>query len=180
MRSHPLILPLLSITCISLVAPLRSEAQPASDDASAPAWTVQTDPLTDALGISQVLVERRVTSHLALYIGPSLHLFDSPLLPDDEEGYKAYGTEQGARWFFDATAPFGWWAGMRLIVADLRYEGDSRIGGYISALGGYAWLLADRWIVSAAVGVSYFDYDIGDVGVQGVKPGAHTGIGFAF
>lgn len=143
-------------------------------------WTIQVDPLTTALGIAHILVERRVADHVAVYIGPSLRLYDSPLTPDDEEGYNAYGAEFGARWFFRGDAPGGWWAGLRGVVAHLTFEDESELGGYASALAGYAWIIDDRWVLSGALGVSHFWYDVGDVGVSGVLPGAHTAVGFAF
>lgn len=143
-------------------------------------WTVQVDPLTTVLGIAHVLFERRVANHVAVYAGPSLRLFDSPLTPDDEEGYKAYGAEIGARWFFAGRAPTGWWTGLRATVARLTFRDEARVGGYASVLAGYTWIIDDRWVLSGALGVSYFDYTVGDVGVQGFRPGAHTAIGVAF
>jgi hypothetical protein len=171
---------ILIAALVSAVATSSAHAGDGDGDDGAPQWTLQTDPLTATLGIAQVLVERRVSDHLALYIGPSLRLYDSPLTADDEEGYRAYGTEQGARYFFEGRAPLGWWAGVRLIVAQLRYEGEERVGGYLSGLAGYAWVLGRRWILSGALGVSYFDYQVGGVGVDGVLPAAHTGIGVVF
>lgn len=149
-----------------------------NSESSAPTWTVQVDPLTTALGIGHVLVERRVTDHVAVYAGPSLKLYDS-LLTDDA-GYRAVGIELGVRWFFSGTAPAGWWAGLRATVASVSYEDERNLGGYISALGGYAWIFKDRWVLSGALGVSYFDYSAGGEGVDGILPGAHTAIGVAF
>lgn len=143
-----------------------------------PAWTVQVDPLTAALGIGHVLLERRVSNNVAVYAGPSLKLYDS--LITDDEGYRAVGVEFGARWFFSGTAPAGWWAGLRATVANVSHDDESNVGGYVSALGGYAWIFNDRWVLSGALGVSYFDYSAGGVGVDGVLPGAHTAIGVAF
>ena len=34
--------------------------------------------------------------------------------------------------------------------------------------------------LTTALGVSYFDYSVGSVGVSGVLPGAHTAIGLVF
>jgi hypothetical protein len=152
--------------------------EPASEPR--PRTTVQVDPLTTALGITHLLYERALGDDLAVYIGPSLRLYDSPLTDDAEEGYKAYGFEAGARYFFSHTAPQGWWAGLRLTVASMHYQDESRIGGYVSGLAGYAWILDGRWVLSAAIGASYFDYQVGGVGVDGVLPAAHTGIGIAF
>jgi hypothetical protein len=146
-----------------------------------PTWTVQTDPLTDALGIANLLFERRVSDNIAVYAGPSLKLYDSvfeDVAPEDS--YRAYGVEMGVRWFWSGTAPAGWWTGLRAIIARVTHEDSSSPGGYISALGGYAWAFDGRWVLSLALGVSYFDYSTDGAGVDGVLPGAHTGIGFAF
>jgi hypothetical protein len=145
-----------------------------------PKATVQVDPLTTALGIAHLLFEHRVADHVAVYAGPSLRLYDSPLTKDEDEGYRAYGVEMGARWFFRGHAPSGWWSGLRLTAAHMRFRDESRLGGYISALGGYAWILDGRWVLSGALGISYFDYAVGGVGVEGIRPGAHTGVGLAF
>jgi len=171
------ILVLVTAFCSS---PLRADDSVASDVRAPVAWTVQVDPLTTALGISHVLVERRVTDHIAVYLGPSLRVFDSPLTPDDEEGHRAYGIESGARWFFSGTAPAGWWAGGRATIARMKLGDESRMGGYVSALAGYAWIIGERWVLSGALGVSYFDYEVAGIGTTGVLPAAHTGIGIAF
>jgi len=170
---------LLSSTAalVSLAATAHADEVEA-EASSAPAWTVQVDPLTTVLGIAHVLVERRVSDHIAIYAGPSLKLYDN-LLSDDET-YRAVGVEFGARWFFSGTAPAGWWAGGRATIASVSHDDESRVGGYISALGGYAWIIEDRWVLSGALGVSYFDYSAGGVGVDGVLPGAHTAFGVAF
>jgi hypothetical protein len=162
-----------------------SLAQEAESDArdNDVTWTVQVDPLTTVLGIAHIYIERRISDHLAAYAGPSMRLYDSPLTADDEEGYKAYGVEMGVRYFFQGTAPTGWWAGARATIAHMTFGDDTRVGGYASALGGYAWVFGDRWVLSGALGISYFEYDVGGVGgvgVRGVRPGAHTAFGVAF
>jgi hypothetical protein len=163
---------LLAFVTASLICLSGSQAEPKA--------TLQVDPLTTLFGIAHLLFEHRVADHIALYAGPSLRLYDSPLTPDEEEGYRAYGVEMGGRYFFQGQAPRGWWAGLRLTAAHLSFEEESRMGGYVSALGGYAWIIDDRWVLSGALGVSYFDYAVGGVGVEGVQPGAHTGMGIAF
>lgn len=156
-----------------LRAPAFAEAEPS--------WTLQTDPLTDALGIVNLLLERRVSSHIAVYLGPSLKLYDSVFEDvDAEDSYRAYGIELGARWFFSGTAPTRWWAGVRATIAQVTHEDSSDIGGYVSGLGGYAWAFDDRWVLSLALGLSYFDYTSDGAGVDGILPGAHTGVGVAF
>jgi hypothetical protein len=168
------------VPCLVLSALLERPAQ-AQEDSSAPEWTLQTDPLTDALGIANLLLERRVSDNIALYLGPSLKLYDSLLESvSEEDSYRAYGVEMGARWFFSGTAPTGWWAGLRGTVAQVTREDASSLGGYVSALGGYAWAFDGRWVLSLALGISYFNYSVDGAGVDGVKPGAHTGIGVAF
>ncbi len=173
----------VSICVLSSLALLVLPGAPALADgnASSPTWTVQTDPLTDALGIANLLFERRISNNLAVYAGPSLKLYDS-LLADvpPEESYRAYGVEMGARWFWSGTAPTGWWTGLRATIARVTHEDSSSPGGYVSALGGYAWAFDGRWALSLALGVSYFDYSTGGAGVDGILPGAHTGIGIAF
>ncbi len=153
----------------------------AQEEASSPSWTVQTDPLTSALGLANLLLERRVSDHVAVYAGPNLKLYDS-IFEDvaPEDSYRGYGVEMGARWFFSGTAPMGWWAGLRATVAQVTHEDESELGGYVSALGGHAWAFQGRWVLSLALGVSYFDYSAGGAGVDGVLPGAHTALGVAF
>ncbi len=146
-----------------------------------PAWNLQVDPLTTVLGIAHVLLERRLTKNIAVYAGPSLKLYDN-LLADDPS-YRAIGVEFGARWFFSDTAPKGWWAGGRATIANVSANDESQVGGYVSALAGYAWIFDNNLVLSAALGVSYFEYHAGDAdegGVEGVLPGAHTAIGYAF
>ena len=158
-----------------------ASAQKASDAApTSIEWTVQIDPLTTALGIAHVLFEKRLTSRFAAYVGPSLRLYDSLLTNDDEEGYRAYGIEYGIRYFLQSTAPFGLWAGLRFVNARLSFENENRLGGYVSGLFGYAWHFSKFWLISGALGISYFDYSVGGVGVSGVLPAAHTGIGVVF
>jgi hypothetical protein len=166
----------LAVVASCFIAPSVARAEPGPQVN----WTVQVDPLTTALGIAHVLFERRVTDQVAVYIGPSARLYDSPLTDDAEEGYRAYGAEFGARWFVRGGAPTGWWVGVRGVLAHLTFEDESRQGGYVSVLGGYAWVFSDRWILSGALGLSYFDYQVGGVGVDGFLPGAHTGIGVVF
>jgi len=157
------------------------DAQVAAAEAPpAEAWTLQVDPLTMLLGISQVLLERRLHDQLSIYAGPSLRLFDSPLTKDSEEGYRAYGVEVGVRWFFVGNAPGSWWFGLRGVLARMSFEGQAEPGGYVSALLGGTWILRHRWVLAAALGVSYFAYDVGGVGVRGFRPGAHTAFGIAF
>jgi hypothetical protein len=164
-----------------VVLGIASAPAQAQDTTPRPTWTVQTDPLTDALGIANLLFERRVSDHVALYLGPSLKLYDSLLAEvSAEESYRGYGVELGARWFWSGTAPTGWWTGVRATIAQVTHEDSSSPGGYVSALGGYAWAFDGRWVVSLALGISYFDYSTGGAGVDGVLPGAHTGVGFAF
>lgn len=143
-------------------------------------WTIQVDPLTTALGIVHVLFERRLSPRFTVYIGPSLRLYDSPLTDDNEEGYRAYGAEYGLRYFLQSSAPFGWWGGLRVVTARLSFNDEARLGGYVSGLFGYAWNVTDCLVLSGALGVSYFDYSVGGVGVSGVLPGAHTAIGLVF
>ena len=174
---------LIGVAIVSVAPGAASAQQQPAADAAEPdaiAWTVQVDPLTTALGIAHILVERRVNGSVAVYAGPSMRLFDSPLTADDEEGYRAYGVEAGVRWFFRGRAPATWWAGLRAVAAQLTFEDESRFGGYVSALAGYAWIIDGRWVLSGALGVSYFDYAVGGVGVEGVLPGAHTGVGVVF
>lgn len=147
-----------------------------------PAWTLQVDPLTTALGFVHVQVERAVTPNLSFYVGPSLRLFDN-LLEDKEEAFLGLGVEMGLRYFFSETAPEGWWVQVRGVTARLQTtEGPEKtaFGGYISALGGYTWI-ADGWFVLAGgVGVQYIHYKVAGLGIEGVLPAAHTTLGVAF
>ena len=148
---------------------------------AAPKWTVQVDPLTTALGFVHVQVERALTERVSVYAGPHLRLFDS-LLADEEEPFKGYGLELGVRLFFKPTAPAGPWVQMRGVAAHLALDDgdDTALGGYVSGLGGWTWILADRWVLSAGAGVQYLHYAINDLGPKGVFPALHTTVGYAF
>jgi len=148
-----------------------------------PAWTVQVDPLTTALGFVHVLVERRVHPCLSVYAGPHARLFDGAFITDGHEPFVGWGAETGARFFPQGTAPEGVWIGLRGVVAALHTTDGTRVngvGGYASALAGYQAILGKRWVLSGALGVNWMHYTLGDYGPSGVLPAAHTAIGVAF
>ena len=153
----------------------------ADDHPPAPAWTVQVDPLTAALGFAHVQVERALAPRWSLYLGPHLRLYDT-LLADTQEPYRGYGVEAGVRWFWRGTAPEGGWACVRGVGAALHTTDGSDLrgpGGYISALGGYTAILGGRWVLSGGAGVQYLHYQIDGLGPAGVFPALHTALGVA-
>lgn len=170
------------LTAALILLTLLLSASLATAQESGPAWTAQVDPLTTALGFVHVQVERALGPSASLYVGPSLRLFDS-LLEDKDEPFIGLGVEIGLRIFFAESAPAGWWVSARGVAARLQTtEGpeEAAFGGYISALGGYTWI-ADGWLVLAGgLGVQYIHYKIGDLGIEGVLPAAHTAVGVAF
>ena len=146
------------------------------------AWTVTVDPLTFALGYAHVQVERRLTRHTSLYVGPHLRLFNG-LLSDRSERYRGYGAEVGFRVFPWGRAPTGAWAMVRSTLAYVHTTDGSaspRPGGYTSALVGYTGILAKHFVLSGGAGFNYIYYDIGDYGTAGPFPALHTNVGFAF
>lgn len=149
----------------------------------APLWTVQVDPLTTALGFVHVQVERALSANWSVYVGPHLRLFDS-LLDDEERDLVGIGAEVGVRWYFTGVAPAGGWVLVRGVGARLSTSAngpeETGLGGYASALGGYTWILADRWVLSAGAGVQSLHYTVGGEGIEGVLPAAHTAVGVAF
>lgn len=145
-------------------------------------WTVQVDPLTTVLGFVHVQVERKFADHFSIYAGPHLRLFSPPFT--EPEKFVGYGVELGARWYFLGTAPRGFWALGRGVMAQLRTEvngvPETAGGGYASVLGGYTFIFGDRFVVSLGAGVQYLQYTIADMGPRGIAPALHTAIGVAF
>ncbi len=146
-----------------------------------PAWTVQVDYLTTALGFVHVLLERRIGKSMSVYGGPHARVFRG-IVSEDDEHNTGYGVEFGARYFFlDRTvAPEGLWAQARVVAARVSLDGESTLGGYISAIGGYSLIVRDRWVIAGGVGIQYIHYSVGGVGPEGVIPAAHTAVGVAF
>ncbi|MEZ4468102.1 MAG: hypothetical protein R3F60_21460 [bacterium] len=147
----------------------------------APAWTVQVDPLTTALGFVHVQVERAVAERVSVYLGPSLRLFDAPF--GEPANVRGLGAEAGVRVFLDPTAPAGWWAGVRGVLAQVESAGDgpaeTALGGYGRVLAGYTWI-HDWLVLAGGLGVQYLHYTAGGEGIEGVLPAAHTTVGVAF
>jgi hypothetical protein len=56
----------------------------------------------------------------------------------------------------------------------------ANIGGYTSALVGYTWIADFGLVLAGGLGVSWFDYGVGEHGIHGVLPAAHSNIGWAF
>lgn len=165
----------------ALAAPL---SEPASPDE--PHWTLTVDPLTTVLGFVHVQVEHTLGSHLSLYAGPSLKLFDSPL-GIATGAFKGYGVEAGLRAFVWGRAPRGAWVMARGVLADVVYGERivdswglrSHPGGYASLLAGYTGIIGPGITLSGGLGVSYFDYGPA-YGIHGFLPAAHTNIGWGF
>lgn len=158
-----------------------SSAVAAAEPAVAPRFTLQIDPLTVALGFAHVQVERAFGDSISVYAGPSVRLFDP--LEEKPGTYRGYGAEAGLRVFPWGGAPRGTWAEVRGVLAWLHTDkggGASAVGGYVSALGGHTWILRDRWVLAAGVGVQYLHYRVADLGPVRVFPAAHTAAGFAF
>jgi hypothetical protein len=146
-----------------------------------PQWTIQIDPLTLALGFAHVQVERALGDHASLYVGPSVRLFDP--LSKEKDAYIGVGGEAGVRVFPWGAAPRGAWGEVRGVLAWLHTDargGATAVGGYASVLGGYTWILADRWVLAAGLGVQYIHYRVAGLGSVGILPAAHTAFGVAF
>ncbi len=144
-------------------------------------WTVQVDPLTTALGFVHVQLERTLSARMSLYVGPHLRLFNG-LISEPDDDYRGVGAEVGVRYFLTGVAPEGLWLGVRAVAAHIsspRVE-EAEIGGYASALGGYTWIFAQRWVLAAGLGVQYIRYQVGGQGPRGILPAAHTALGVAF
>lgn len=148
-----------------------------------PHWTLQVDPLTTALGYVHVQVERTLNDRLSIYVGPHLRLFKG-LLSEEDDDFLGVGVEAGVRLFFRGGAPRGFWAQVRGVAARISTDDDATVGGYGSVLGGYTFILADRWVFALGLGVQYIHYTIdspdGELGTKGVLPAAHTTVGIAF
>lgn len=148
----------------------------------APAWTISVDPLTVALGFTHLQVEHAFAPAVSVYAGPSVHVFDSPLLPDPEP-YLGLGLEAGVRWFPWRRAPRGPWVMVRGVGAWIHTTDGSdhqALGGYGSGLVGYTGIVAGWLVLSGGLGVNVMHYRVGAYGIEGVLPAAHTAIGVAF
>lgn len=146
-----------------------------------PAWTVQVDPLTTALGFVHVQIERRLAKKFSIYAGPHARLFRG-ILAEEEEDQTGFGVEVGARWFIRSCdhAPAGLWAQARGVIARVSKDGESEPGGYVSALAGYTYIIGGRWVLAGGLGIQYIHYSVNGVGTEGVLPAAHTTVGVAF
>ncbi len=145
-------------------------------------WTVSVDPLTTALGFTHVQVERAFGPRLSVYAGPNLRLYDG-LLPTIDGPYFGLGAEVGVRGFFVGAAPEGAWVMARGVLARVSTRDpapDAAAGGYTSGLIGYTAILGPGLVLSGGLGISWFDYGVGEWGVHGVLPAAHTNFGWAF
>ncbi len=150
--------------------------------AEPPAWTVSVDPLTFAIGIAHVQLERALGKRFSVYAGPSLRCFDG-ILAATNGPWTAYGAEVGVRGFFTGSAPEGAWGMVRGVLAAASTKdapGAVKPAGYASALVGYTAILGSGLVLSGGAGVSWFDYGAGGQGVHGFAPAAHTNVGWAF
>jgi hypothetical protein len=181
----------VAVLLVALLIPSLASAQhePAQHEpAQQPDWTVSVDPLTFAVGFAHVQVERTLGDSFSVYAGPHLRLFNGVLSQPDDD-YLGMGAEVGVRYFlggpfFGGPAPAGAWVMTRAVGAHITAEVDgvalTEVGGYASALGGYTWILARRWVLSAGAGIQYIDYEIGGMGTTGFAPAFHTAAGVAF
>ncbi len=187
----------LALTVVALAGPTPVPDPPADSPpaptsaASPPAWTVTVDPLTTALGYVHLQVERRLSPHTSLYVGPHIRLFDGILTPEPEP-YVGFGAEVGFRYFFKDQAPSGSWVMARGVLArmnttytELNPLGGAPLqsvewGGYGSALVGYTKIFNDRWVLSGGAGFNYLAYDIDGMGASGPFVALHTNLGVAF
>jgi hypothetical protein len=165
-----------------MLTPLIATVVPTALAAGATRWTVQVDPLTTAIGMVHVQVERTLSSRWSVYAGPHLRLFDG-VLPLANGPYRGYGVEAGVRWYPAADAPRGPWllargVGARLVTTD--DPGLAEPGGYGSLLAGYTGILADWLVLSGGLGGQLFAYDIGGYGPHGFSVAAHSAVGVAF
>lgn len=144
-----------------------------------PRWTITVDPLTTAIGLMHVQVERELGKHFSLYLGPSVRVFDG-ILPNFNGPYVGLGVEAGIRGFFVGEAPEGGWVMWRGVAARLSTENAVSPGTYTSALVGYTGILGPGLVLSGGAGVSYFAYTVEAYGIRGFAPALHTNIGWAF
>ena len=150
--------------------------------AEPPTWSLRVDPLTVALGLPHLQIDRVLSERWSLYLGPSARLFDG-ILTEGHEPFRGYGLEAGLRYFLQPSAPEGPWLMGRQVAAWLRTtEGPAAAepGGYSSALIGYTAVLADRLVLSGGAGLNYLYYDIEGMGFSGLAPAADTAVGIAF
>lgn len=170
---------LLSLAAAPALAEDEVTEAPSSEG---PAWTVTVDPLTTALGYVHLQVERRLSPHTSLYVGPHMRLFDG-VLTEGHEPYVGFGAEAGFRWFPWGSAPEGGWVMARTVLARLSTTDGSqhaRPGGYSSALVGGTVILGDHFVLSGGAGVNYLYYSIDGYGPSGPFIALHSNLGVAF
>jgi len=168
------------LSVLATLALLSSLSTPA---VAAPKWTLQVDPLTYALGFVHLHVEYAIADPVSVYLSPSLHLYPSIIAEEGEAPYTGLGAELGVRWYFYGAAPQGGWLLVRGVLAHLQLDDPPKttsLGGYVSLLVGYTWIYDDWFVLSGGLGVQYLDYTVGQSGISGVLPAAHTAIGVAF
>ena len=169
-----MLLALLALAAPALAAP----------DVPERAWrsTVQVDPLTFALGFAHIQFEGALSPRWSLYAGPHLRLFDG-LLTEGHEPYVGYGAEVGVRGFFVGEAPEGGWVLARGVLAVATTATPTRQtapAGYASLLVGYTGILGPGLVLSGGLGAQRIQYTVGDYGIAGFLPAAHTAVGWAF
>lgn len=142
-------------------------------------WTLQVDPLTTALGIVHLQIERRLTDHFSVNLGPAFRLYNG--ISASDRTFVGYGAEAGLRYYFFGGAPEGWWAQARGVIAWLEADsGVANPGGYASALGGYTAVFGGWFVLSGGAGLQYFFFEVDGLGTGGFFPAAHTALGVAF
>lgn len=150
--------------------------------ADAPRWTVQVDPLTTAIGMVHVQVERALAPKWSVYAGPHMRLFDG-VVEDANGPYTGLGVEAGVRFFPWGEAPKGGWLLVRGVGARLTTTEpgvDPEPGGYASVLAGYTGIVGGWLVLSGGVGGQVFAYDIAGYGPTGTSIAAHSALGVAF
>lgn len=178
----------LVLWCWASLAAAQSSSPP-----EAPRRNLQVDPLTTLLGFVHVQAEwitkPSSMGRFSVYAGPSLHLFDSPLVVGDE-GVLGLGVELGGRWYFrqkgspaNPVLYYGPWVLARGVIARVSVEEPApaaALGGYGSLLIGQTFLLRDFWILSGGAGLQFLHYSVDGQGIEGFLPALHTTLGFAF
>ena len=172
----------LALVLVAALALGTSNQARAEQPPLCPVGTVQFDPLTAALGYWHLQFELTLGDHHSVYAGPHAR-FGSALLGDDEDFY-SMGMEAAYRYFFSGTAPTGAWVQARGVAGYLFTRGlpteEQTFGGYIGALGGYTWILGNRWVLAAGAGLQYIHMNVAGMGPEGIFPAAHTAVGVAF
>lgn len=179
-----------ALTALAFAQPSIAQERPRRP----PRNVIAVDPLGAVFaGVVYVAYERAVHPYVSVFVGPQIQ-FGRGLFyrgNDDDDLFGA-GIEAGARVYVSGEAPIGIFLSPQLEVSyvSLRrgYASGSGVGFGGAALIGYQRIFAQRFVVSAGIGVRYQSLSAtvtapgssSTAHVAGFSPAVHGALGVAF